>query len=111
MVAARVPGFPDFAAFSRTLRPTVGFVGLFVRGFHLAGATADPCDDFVVRGLARGDALDQAGVRVDVWWSPPQAVGVEEPRREQKRRALGSADSASVMRGSAATAARSTPSR
>jgi hypothetical protein len=144
---AGVRAFPDFASVSPALRQTTRPLCLFVRAFHLPGATADPCDDFVVRGLASGDALDQAGVRLDVWWSPLQAVGVEEPRGEQKRRALVgvgqrvvlgevfertaacstsagyasvppndakgacSADSASVMRGSAATAARSAPSR
>jgi hypothetical protein len=55
---------------------------------HLRGAAADPSDDFLVRRLAAGGALDQAGVRFDIGWSPLKAVGVQEPGGEQERRTL-----------------------
>jgi hypothetical protein len=43
---------------------------LFARAF------ADPVDDLFVGRLGGGDALEQAGVGIDVWRSPLQAVGV-----------------------------------
>jgi hypothetical protein len=54
----------------------------------LAGALTDPLDDLFVAGLAGGDALDHAGIGLDVGRSPLQAVGVEESRGEQERGAL-----------------------
>jgi hypothetical protein len=69
-------------AFARDSGDGWGFISFFV------GAFADPVDDLFVAGLAGGDALDQAGVGVDVRRPPCQAVGVEEPSGEQERRTL-----------------------
>jgi hypothetical protein len=49
---------------------------------------ADPSDGILVRRLAAGGALDQAGVRFDIGWPPLKAVGVQSPRGEQERRTL-----------------------